>query len=422
MTEQLLQFIWQFQYYNKSNLILNQGEELQIVNPGFHNTNQGPDFLNARIKIADTILAGSIELHINASEWNLHKHSCDRNYNNVILHVVWTIDKNLDINIPTLELGSRVSSLLLQKYKNLMMKPKFIPCEDQIATVNDFTFTAWKERLMVERLQEKATIISEKLKKYHNHWEEIFWYLLAKNFGIKINGDAFESMAVSIPLSILAKHKNQLHQLEAMLMGQCGLLNKDFTDDYAVMLQKEYRFLQKKYNLQPTHTPVYFLRMRPANFPTIRLSQLAVLVNNSSHLFSLIKEAANLKEVEKLFNVTANDYWHYHYVFDEENVFKKKTLGKQMIQNIIVNSVLPFLYSYGWYHNEENYKEKALLWATQLLPEDNFITKGFTALSIENKSAYDSQALIQLKNKYCNNKRCLDCAVGNSILKKELAI
>ena len=185
------------------------------------------------------------------------------------------------------------------------------------------------------------------------------------------------------------------------------------------MLQKEYSFLKKKYDLQPTHIPVYFLRMRPANFPTIRLSQLAMLVHNSSHLFSTIKNAENLKEVAKLFDVTANDYWHYHYLFNEEAAFKKKTIGKQMIQNIIVNTVLPFLYAYGWYHNNDLYKEKALLWAAELLPEQNYITKGFTKLGIDNKSAYDSQALIQLKNNYCNKKRCLECAVGNSILKKE---
>ena len=422
MTEQLLQFIWQFQYYNKSQLLSTKGEDIQIIYPGLHNTNQGPDFLNARVKIADTILAGSIEIHINASEWNLHKHGNDTNYSNVILHVVWHNDKNISVDIPTLELGSRVSSMLLTTYEKLMITRNFIPCEDQIMKVNEFTFTAWKHRLYVERLQEKSSIICEKLKNNKNHWEEIFWQLLAKNFGIKINSDAFESMATSIPLSTLAKHKNQLHQLEAMLMGQCGLLNKDFTDDYAIMLKKEYLFLQKKYDLQPTHMSVYFLRMRPANFPTIRLSQFAVLIHNSSHLFSTIKDAGNLKDVEKLFDVTANDYWHYHYLFDEETAFKKKTLGKQMVQNIILNTVLPFLYAYGWFHNAEQYKEKALLWARQLLPEQNFITKGFSALGIENKTAYDSQALIQLKTKYCDLKRCLDCAVGNSILKKDVVI
>lgn len=421
MTEQLLQFIWRFQYFNTSNLTTTSGENVQIIYPGLHNTNQGPDFLNARVKIGDTTLAGSLEIHINASEWNLHKHSSDNNYSNVILHVVWLNDKNIDVEIPTLELGNRISSMLLSSYEKLMLNRNFIPCEDQISAVNNFTFSAWKQRLYVERLQEKANVITEKLKNSNNHWEETFWQLLAKNFGIKINSDAFESMARSIPLTILAKHKSQLHQLEAMLIGQCGLLEKDFTDDYAIMLKKEYLFLKKKYDLQPTHMSVYFLRMRPANFPTIRLSQLAALIHNSTHLFSIIKDAAHLKDVEKLFNVTANDYWHYHYLFEEETAFKKKTLGKQMTQNIILNTVLPFLYAYGWFHNAEHYKEKAIQWATQLLPEQNFITKGFEGLNIENKTSFDSQALIQLKNKYCDLKRCLECAVGNSILKKGYA-
>jgi Protein of unknown function (DUF2851) len=417
MTEQLLQFIWQFQYYNKSDLQTSGGEPLQIIHAGVHNTNQGPDFLNAKIKVGETVLAGSIEIHVNASEWKNHKHSIDENYNNVILHVVWAEDKDLQLNFPTLELQQRVSNILLEKYESLMRAQYFIPCQEHIANISELTFIAWKERLLVERLQEKATYIHHLLQKNNNHWEEVFWCMLAKNFGIKINADAFESMAASIPINILAKHKNQLPPLEALLMGQCGLLEGDFTEDYPIMLQKEYRFLQKKYSLAKTHIPVHFLRMRPANFPTIRLAQLAALVYESNHLFSKIKEAEDLKLVEKMFDVTANDYWHYHYSFEELTSFKKKKLGKQMIQNIIVNTVLPVLYAYGWYNNNDDYKNKALKWAEQLLPEKNNITAGFEKLGLVNKSAYDSQALIQLKNKYCNKKRCLECAVGNKILK-----
>ncbi|MCY7291779.1 MAG: DUF2851 family protein [Ferruginibacter sp.] len=417
MTEQLLQFIWQFQYYNKSNLLTSSGELLQIINPGTHNTNQGPDFLNAKIKIGDTIFAGSIEIHINASEWTAHKHNDDGNYKSVILHVVWLEDKKLQLSFPSLELHSRVSNIMLEKYETLMNARQFIPCEKHINQISELSFTAWKERLLIERLQEKATYVEQKLVNNNHYWEEVFWQLLAKNFGLKINSDAFESIASTVPLNILGKHKNQLHQLEALLLGQAGLLNKDFTDDYAVMLKKEYHFLKMKYSLIATHIPVHFLRMRPANFPTIRLSQLAMLVHKSNHLFSKIKDAETVKEVENLFDVGANDYWHYHYSFEEETVFKKKTLGKQMIQNIIVNTVLPVLYAYGWYNNAETFKDKALLWATQLLPEKNNITEGFKTLGVSNKSAYDSQALIQLKNKYCNQRRCLQCAVGNSILK-----
>ncbi len=417
MTEQLLQFIWQFQYYNSSNLKTTADEDLQILYAGTHNTNQGPDFLNAKIKCGDTTLAGSIELHLNASEWNQHKHSIDKNYNNVILHVVWNEDKNLALNFPVLELKSRVSNVLLAKYEALMNAKQFIPCEQHIQSVNDITLIAWKERLIIERLQEKVTYIEKLLQENNHHWEEVFWQILARNFGIKINSDAFESMAKSVPLNLLAKHKNQLLQLEALLLGQSGMLDNNFIDDYAIMLQKEFNFLKQKYGLKPTHIPIQFLRMRPANFPTIRLSQLAALVHESNHLFSKIKETTSVNEVEKMLQVTANDYWHYHYTFDEATHYKKKALGKQMIQNIIVNTVLPVLYAYGWYNNNEQYKLKALQWAEQLLPEKNNITTGFTQLGIANTSAYDSQALIQLKNKYCNVKRCLECAVGNKILK-----
>lgn len=417
MTEQLLQFIWQFQYFNKNELSTKNGEALQIIHSGSLNTNQGPDFLNAKIKIGNTIFAGSIEIHINASEWSAHKHSKDANYKNVILHVVWQEDKDLQLSFPCLEIHNRASNIMLEKYETLMNARKFIPCEEHIHLISDIGFTAWKERLLVERLQEKARYIEQKLANNNHHWEEVFWQLLAKNFGIKINSDAFEAIATSLPLKVLGKHKNQLHQLEALLLGQAGLLQKDFVEPYAIMLQKEYQFLKTKYSLAPIHISVHFLRMRPANFPTIRLSQLAMLVHKSNHLFSKIKEAVTVKEVENLFDVMANDYWHYHYLFEDETAFKRKTLGKQMIQNIIVNTVIPILYAYGWYNNAENFKDKALHWATQLLPEKNNITEGFKALGVSNKSAYDSQALIQLKNKYCNEKRCLQCAVGNSILK-----
>jgi hypothetical protein len=417
MTEQLLQFIWQFQYFNKSSLQTCAGEDLQIIQVGMHNTNQGADFLNAKIKVGETILAGSIEMHIKASQWINHKHSDDKNYNNVILHVVWENDKDLALHFPTIELKNRVSNILLEKYEALMHAQTFIPCQEQIQRVSEITLITWKERLLVERLQEKASYVNVWLDKNNQHWEAVFWQMLAKNFGIKINSDGFEAMATSVSINILAKHKNQLHQLEALLMGQCGLLENIFIDDYAIMLQKEYGFLKQKYILPTNHIPVHFLRMRPANFPTIRLAQLAALVFESNHLFSKIKDADNIKEVEKMFNVTANDYWHYHYSFDEATAYKEKNLGKQMIQNIIVNTVIPVLYAYGWYNNNELYKAKALQWAAQLLPEKNNITKGFEALNIANTSAYDSQALIQLKNKYCNVRRCLECAVGNKILK-----
>lgn len=415
-SERLLQFIWQFQYFDKTALQTTSGENVQIMNPGQLNTNQGPDFSNAKIKIGKTTWAGTVELHIKTSDWKKHNHQTDKNYNNVILHVIWEDDGD-KYDIPVLELKGRVSKILLQRYEELMNSNSFIPCENSINTVKEITWKSWKDRLLAERLQRKSSIVETYLEQNNYHWEETFWWLLTRNFGIKVNADAFEEIARSISINILAKHKSQIHQLEALLLGQAGLLEEKFADDYPLMLQKEFKFLMTKYNFKSINVPVFFLRMRPGNFPTIRLAQLAMLVQGSIHLFSKIKEAKNVKDVKAWLDVTANDYWHYHYKFDEASAYRKKKLGAPMIDNIIINTVCPVIFAYGSYHGENKYKEKALQWLEEIAAEKNNITKGFQKLGIENKSAFDSQALIELKNEYCSKKRCLACGVGNSILK-----
>ena len=421
MKEKLLQYIWQFQYFNKNGLTTIAGEPLQIINGGNPNINQGPDFLSAKLKINNTIWAGNIELHVRSTDWDLHKHSGDNNYKNIVLHVVWLHDGEIKDaggnTLPTLELQSRVSKLLLNKYEELMLASSFIPCERQIHLVNDLTLSNWKQRLLVERLQKKSAVVFQFLSENNSHWEETFWWLIARNFGIKVNSGVFEKVARSIPVNLLAKHKNQIHQLEALLFGQTGLLDKDFDEDYPVMLQKEFTFLRKKYKLNPVKEQLFFLRMRPANFPTLRLAQLAMLIHTSHHLFSQIIEEDTLEEVKKLLNVTANDYWHYHYLFEDKSSFKKKNSGKQMIDNILVNTIVPALFAYGLKHNEQVYKDKAIGWLEKISSERNIITKGFEALQLSNKNAFDSQSFIQLKNEYCNHKRCLECAVGNAIFK-----
>lgn len=414
--EKLLQYIWQFQYFNKSELQTTAGERLQIIFPGKLNSDQGPDFSNAQIKIDNTTLVGSIELHLKASQWNEHGHGSDSNYKNVILHVVFENDLPPSF-VPVLELQPRISNLLLDKYSALMDSSNFIPCANSVSEVKEITWLSWKERLLAERLTRKSAIVFKFLEENNAHWEESFWWMLARNFGMKVNSEAFELMARSIPVNILAKHKNQIHQLEALLFGQAGLLEQNFIEDYPKLLQREYRFLKKKYVLKPIHYKVHFLRMRPGNFPTIRLSQLAALIQNSAHLFSKILEIENVSEIKKLFDVTANDYWHYHYRFDESSPFKKKTIGKDMIGNVLINTIIPILFAYGLYHKEEKFKNKAILWLEEISAEVNSITKGFTNLNLPNKSAFDSQAFIELKTQYCDHKHCLQCAIGNSLLK-----
>ncbi|MBK8494883.1 MAG: DUF2851 family protein [Chitinophagaceae bacterium] len=417
MTERLLQYIWQFRYFNFNDLRTEEGELLQVIHPGTLNTNQGPDFIDAKIKIADTTWAGSIELHTHASHWNDHKHSGDKNYKNVILHVVWKNDVQLHLPFSTLVLEDKVPKLLLHKYDELMNSGSFIPCEKNIHGVNSLTWQSLKERMLVDRLENKTKNIFDLLQKNKNHWEEICWWQLAKNFGIKLNAAAFENVARSIPITVLAKNRGQIHQAEALLFGQAGLLDADLTGDYPKLLQREYLFLKKKYGLKKVEAGMIFLRMRPSNFPTVRLAQLAMLLHKSHQLFSKIKESPDVKTIRDLLQVTANDYWHYHYVFDVTSAFKKKKLGEQMIDNILINTVVPVLFAYGHYHNENVYKDKALQWMEQIKAEKNAITTGFAALQVNNKTAFDSQALIQLKNEYCSKKRCLDCSIGNKLIR-----
>ncbi|MBL7732319.1 MAG: DUF2851 family protein [Chitinophagaceae bacterium] len=416
MTERLLQYIWQFQYFSKPGLATTTGEMINILHPGQYNTNQGPDFLNARIQIGNKTWAGHVELHLASSGWIKHKHDKDKNYRNVILHVVWENDMPED-KMPVLELEGRVPYVLLNRYKEMMRSAGHIPCGKNVSTANALTLKSWKDRLVAERLMQKAGTVRQYLEQNRYHWEETCWWLLARNFGMKVNAAAFEAIARTIPLTVLARNKSQLHHLEALLLGQAGLLNGTFTDEYALQLQKEYKYQQQKYQLTPCNEPVYFLRMRPGSFPTVRLAQLAMLISHSGQLFTNIKEAKSVKEIRNWLDVTASEYWHYHFRFDAASSFKKKILGATMISNIIINTVAPLLFAFGEYQQEEKYKEWAIRWLEETPAEINTITRRYMALGMENKNAFDSQAIIELSNQYCSGRRCLECAVGYELLR-----
>lgn len=419
MTERLLQYIWQFQYYNKQQLTTESGDRLYIIHPGHHNTSQGPDFLEAKIKLGKTLWVGSIEIHVNSSDWKKHGHGKDVNYQNVVLHVVWCNDAKDDFNLPVLVLSDRVAKLLLRQYDHWMLQPSFIACSDKVRTVNELVWASWKERLLIERLQRKAEYTLQVLHTNKNNWEETCWQLLARNFGLKINEDAFERIAKILPLNYLSKHRNQLITMEALLLGQAGLLQGPFADEYTRLLLREYNFQCAKHHLpQESPVKVQFLRMRPASFPTIRLVQLAAVLKQSGQLFSKIKEANSLKEIIPLLEVSASDYWNTHYLLDIASPWKEKTLGKEMVGNIVINTIVPLLFSYGAYHRDASYKDKALGWLTEIPSEKNKITNSWSALGITNHHAYDSQSLIELTTRYCTQKKCLDCAAGNALLKR----
>lgn len=393
------------------------GDTLSIIYPGHYNFNQGPDFFNAKIRIGKTLWAGTVELHILASDWDRHRHENDKNYRNVILHVVWENDRRSNA-IPVLELKTRVPKILLQRYSELMSAASFIPCEKNISTTPGIIWKSWKERLLAERLLRKSAMVKQYLLENNNHWEETFWWLLCRSFGMKVNADAFEAIGRSIPLKLFSKFTT-LYQCEALLFGQAGLLHGTFKDEYVRMLKKEYKFQQAAYKLQPVYMPLLFLRMRPGNFPTLRLAQLAMLVHQSAHLFSKIKEAISVQPVRQWFDIPAGEYWNHHYRFGEPSSFKIKRPGTSMIDSIIINTVVPVLFAWGSYHSDEACRNRALQWLDETAAETNSIVSQFWQRGIRCKTSYDSQALIELKHEYCDHKRCLDCAVGNFLLKSQ---
>ncbi len=421
MNERLLQFIWQFQYYNKHSLQTTSGEILQVVKPGTWNHHQGPDFSEATIRIANTTWVGNIEIHIRSSDWYRHHHETDNHYANIILHVVWEEDAPVYDRyghlLPCIVLQGRIPLHLLERYAQMMSNTVKFPCHPFLPVLNELAWSAWKERIAAERLERKSAQVLGLFEQTNRHWEEVFWWLLAANFGIQVNAAHFQLMAQSLPLPVLARHQSNLLQLEALLLGQANLLSGNYTEEYAVQLQKEYHFLKTKYQLQPIHGQPVFLRMRPAAFPTVRLAQLAMLLSGSAHLFSIIKEVSIFTELLHLFAITAGSYWHTHYRIDEPSVYLPKQLGTGMAENIVINTVIPVLFAYGSYVGEEQYKNKAIQWLYQLPPEHNRITHQWQGTGITNHSALDSQSLIELTNHYCTHKRCIDCAVGNKILK-----
>ncbi len=423
MTEEFLHHLWKYRLFDSSDLKTATGEKIKIIKTGTRNTDAGPDFFDARVKIGNTLWAGNVEIHVNSSSWKKHNHHNDSAYNNVILHVVYNDDaaaKTANNNsVQTLSLKNKFDKKLFFRYEKFLKSKLWIPCENQIASVDEFVKNAWLERLAVERLERKSKIILDDLKLYNNDWSEVFYIHLARNFGLKINSEPFVLLAKSLPHSILGKHKDNLFQLESLLFGQAGFLEKQHIEKYASELKKEYLFLQKKYSLKPVDAHLWkFLRLRPVAFPTIRISQFANLIYQSTFLFSKIIQCENVKDIQKLFSVSASEFWNIRYTFETVSAKKTKRLGKDMIQKIIINTLVPFLFVYGKQKGNSVFQERAIKFLEKLPPEKNSITGRFKKLNFKIKSAMQSQSLLELKHEYCDKKKCLECAIGNRLLKR----
>ncbi|MBI9041708.1 DUF2851 family protein [Lutibacter sp.] len=422
MKENLLHFIWKLKLFSFNNLQSCSGEPIQINSVGIENFNAGPDFLNAKIEINGQLWAGNVEIHLNSSDWYHHQHEIDENYDSVILHVVWTHDIDVfrkdNKPISTLELKNYVSAELLVNYQELFDKRKhWINCENSISTIDSFTLKNWIERLYFERLEQKATYFQEVLNKTNNNWEATLFVLLAKNFGLKINAEAFLNTALSFDFSTLRKVAHNQQQVEALLLGQAGMLFEVVENEYFKQLKNSYNYLKVKFKLVSiSKNEIHFFRLRPNNFPTIRLSQLASLYHKSQNIFSEIIEIEQLEDFYKVFNVSTSDFWKTHYTFQKESKKSSKKLTKSFIDLLLINTVIPLKFMYLKSMGATDYSSVISI-IEQLKPENNTIISKFEDLKIESNNAFETQALLQLKNEYCSKQLCLQCAIGKELLK-----
>lgn len=424
MREDLLHFIWKYKKLPLIDLSTSDEELISIIDVGTHNHLSGPDFFNARVEIGGQHWAGNVEIHIKSSDWYMHGHEEDPNYQNVILHVVWEDDTSVFRKdgsvIPTVELEKYVSLELLTAYQNLFDKKKytFINCEAAISGIDDFVIQNWMERLYLERLERKSVYVFELLEKSKNDWDQVLFSMLLKNFGLKINGEAFESLSNALEFTVVRKLKSNRFQLESLFYGMSHLLEDDIiVDPYYLKLKKEFEFLRYKYHLENVGVlrPEFF-RLRPSNFPTIRLSQFANLYKTHNNFFDKVINSNSMSDLYLLFDVSASFYWNDHFTFGKVSKKGAKKVTKKFIDLLVINTILPLKFCYSKYLGKDSNGE-ILGIISQIHGEQNSIITNFKKHDFTIENAKESQAVLQLYNEYCIKNRCLECAIGNSLLK-----
>ena len=422
MKEDFLHYVWQYKKFDFSNLTTVSGEVITVTTCGNYLQQTGPDFFNAQIVIGNQKWAGNVEIHIKSSDWYLHHHEKDANYDNVILHVVWEHDTPVfrkdNTEIPVLELKKYISKKELEKYQSLTSQKSWIYCERQIDTIDYFVFQNWQERLFIERLERKYRPIEQLLKETENNWEAVLFCMLAKNFGLNTNGETFLKIAKSIPFPIIRKESVEVENIESLLFGMADLIPVDAEDNYTKELKKRFYYITQKHSLNKIITePVQFFKHRPDNFPTIRLAQLAMLYHKHLNLFSKVIVAKKVKELSKLFDITISDYWQTHYQFDKASPKKKKQFSKSFIDLLVINTIVPIQFAYAKSQGKE-ISESLIDLLREVAAEKNMIIEKFSNYGIKAKNAFETQSLLQLKNEYCNYSKCLQCAVGIQLLKE----
>ena len=419
MNEVFLQFLWHNGLFGDKFAIATSGEPVEIIQVGEQNTDSGPDFVNARIRIGNTLWVGNVEIHQKSYDWFRHGHHTDPAFDNVILHVV--LEHDTEVRRPDGEIIPSVildvDKALLNRYLALMNNRRWIPCQDFFPAVDGLVVDLWLNKLMIGRIEQKAEDILSALRQQQNDWDEVFYQKLARSFGYGINTGPFELLAKRLPLRLIAKHRDQLIQIEAMIFGQAGFLEKKSMDDYHEQLRKEYAFLKKKYSLTSMAPHLWkHLRLRPVNFPSVRMAQFAALLHQHEFLFEQILKTEDVNTFHPLLFIPPSPYWQHHYDFGKPSKRPVKGLGEEMRNIIIANLFVPFVYLTGKQKNRPGLQEKAVQWLECMPPENNTVTRRWETLGVNNRNASVSQALIHLKKEYCDHRRCLACQVGKAII------
>ena len=421
MKESLLHFVWKTKRFDQKLLKTTNGQLIEILHFGHHNPNSGPDFLDARIKIGETYWAGNVEIHVKASDWYKHQHEKDAAYQNVILHVVFEEDQSVyhpnQKLIPTLVLQGRIHPEVVNRYYQLLKSDTIVPCGALIHSVEPSKVDLWLDRCLIERLESKANTINKSLKDLNSDWETVLYQCLAKSFGQKVNAWPFLRLSQSIPLTVIRRHGNRPKEVEAIFFGVAGLLPEESTEPYVNQLINTYTFLKHKYQLVDLPTTIWkFSRLRPANFPTVRIAQFVQLITRTDALFSKIMATRSIEELKNLFSLKASPYWDTHYQFGKRSKKLVKHLGKAALNNTIINTAIPMMFSFGKYTQNEVLVERAISFLSLLPAEQNTLISSWSKMSIKAQSAYQSQALIHLRKEFCNNYQCLNCGIGNALL------
>jgi hypothetical protein len=417
MNEALVHYIWEHQLYNHRDLITEEGQTVQVVYPGKRNSNQGPDFSNARIRIGAQLWVGHVELHVRSSDWQLHGHSKDPNYRQVVLHVVWEHDRSLELSFPTLELKTRVPKWVIQRQQMQMEAQSNLICSPNQPIRFLHVWQDWRHTLVEDRLQNTAAHLLDKLQQFRGSWDKLSRVLFGRCLMGPVNADAMESLLNALPEDALKKHRGSLFELESLLFGLAGWLIDDLgLDDYALRYMREFSYQQKMHGLSPASQPFFFHRMRPGNFPTLRMSQWAVCLHQIPSLMSWLLSIEHMEELDHLEEIASSMYWNTHYRFGDDSSFKIKRIGKQKKVQLVINWAIPLLFAYGNYHGLVAVQKRAMQWLENTSPESNNIVRIFEKEMLPAKSALDTQAMIRLYKSYCSEKKCLQCSIGKAML------